>query len=304
MNSQLPQNLPSQTKDYFGNEQNQVKNYEAYRPKYPNEIISLMKETAESGDKKAYLDIACGTGQLLFQLQNHFEKSIGTDISEKQLSVVEELIKSNNLSNSVYSIKADCHQLPNILQEKNLPTKFDLITVGQALHWFDVHPFLKMVGKDLLKPDGSLIIASYYFKTYDYNFDNEEMSQRAASNYLSIFEEKTYPLYQFDCNELIQGYPNYRFNEIYKFVKKIEQIQKIPATVDQFINFIKTFSAYNTYVELNSQNEGYLDPAEQLRIQIEKDIEEYLTKNNLQQRPQQPLKIESYFHLRLLKQFI
>ncbi|KAL4477746.1 hypothetical protein ABPG72_018920 [Tetrahymena utriculariae] len=134
MNSELSQKLPSQTKDYFGNEQNQVKNYEAYRPKYPEELISLMKQTAESGDKTAYLDIACGTGQLLFQLQSHFEKSIGTDISEKQLSVVEELINRNNLQNSVYSIIADCHQLPKILQEKSLPTKFDFITVGQALH--------------------------------------------------------------------------------------------------------------------------------------------------------------------------
>ncbi|KAL4432120.1 hypothetical protein ABPG74_014374 [Tetrahymena malaccensis] len=304
MNSELQQKLPSQTKDYFGNEQNQVKNYEAYRPKYPNDLINLMKETAETGSKKAYLDIACGTGQLLFQLQSHFENSIGTDISEKQLSVVEELIKSNNLQNSVYSIVADCHQLPKILQEKNLPTKFDLITIGQALHWFDVHPFLKMVGKDLLKHDGSFIIASYYCKGYEYNFDDQEICQRAENNYNTIFEDRTSLLYKFDCKELQQGYPNYKFNEIYQFVQKLDQAQKTPATVDQFINYIKTFSAYNTYVELNSQKEGYLDPAEQLRNQIEKDIQEYQTKNNLTQRPQQPVKIVNQFFLRLLRQLI
>ncbi|KAL4477745.1 hypothetical protein ABPG72_018919 [Tetrahymena utriculariae] len=161
-----------------------------------------------------------------------------------------------------------------------------------------------MVGKDLLKPDGSFIIVSYYCKGYEYNFDDQEIVQKAENNYNSIFEDKTNLLYKFDCKELQQGYPNYKFNEIYNFVQKIEQVQKTPTAVDQFINYIKTFSSYNTCLELNSQKEGYLDPAEQLRNQIEKDIQEYQAKNNSIQRPQQPIKIVNYFFLRLLRSLI
>jgi ubiquinone/menaquinone biosynthesis C-methylase UbiE len=41
----------------------------------------------ESGQNRAYLDVATGTGQLLFKLYNRFDKSFGVDLSEQMVKV-------------------------------------------------------------------------------------------------------------------------------------------------------------------------------------------------------------------------
>jgi len=73
--------LPSQQKDLFGNSTNQVENYDKFRPVYPKEFFDIILKHCIS--KESYLDVACGTGQLLFELCPHFSRSEGIDISPK-----------------------------------------------------------------------------------------------------------------------------------------------------------------------------------------------------------------------------
>ncbi len=68
--------------DTFGFD-NQGKNYGKFRPKYPE---SLYIQTVNSLDSKVkYLDVAMGTGQLLFNIALFFNYSKGTDISDNML---------------------------------------------------------------------------------------------------------------------------------------------------------------------------------------------------------------------------
>jgi ubiquinone/menaquinone biosynthesis C-methylase UbiE len=71
-------------KDLFGF-QTQGINYELYRPKYPTSMLN--KVIGQIKGKNRYLDIATGTGQILFQMCNNFEYSQGLDISQNMLSV-------------------------------------------------------------------------------------------------------------------------------------------------------------------------------------------------------------------------
>ena len=50
-------------KDLFGFE-NQGKKYDQFRPKYPSSL--LKKAVEKTKNKNRYLDIATGTGQILF----------------------------------------------------------------------------------------------------------------------------------------------------------------------------------------------------------------------------------------------
>jgi SAM-dependent methyltransferase len=45
-------------------------------------------------------------------------------------------------------------------------TKFDLITVGQALHWFDVKKFLQH-SKQMINPYGKFACLGYYVDRID-----------------------------------------------------------------------------------------------------------------------------------------
>lgn len=76
-------------KDLFGYA-NQGVNYDIYRPTYSPQLLS--KALAKLKAKNKYLDIATGTGQILFQLATKFTQSYGLDISKKMIGVCKDKI--------------------------------------------------------------------------------------------------------------------------------------------------------------------------------------------------------------------
>jgi hypothetical protein len=46
--------------------------------------------------------------------------------------------------------------------------KFELITVGEALHWFQIDEFLKYAKNQLLKEDGVLGVFGYYISRCEF----------------------------------------------------------------------------------------------------------------------------------------
>jgi SAM-dependent methyltransferase len=129
-------------KDNFSN---QSKDYAKFRPHYPPELfdflISLTREQAIAWD--------CGTGngQVAVELAKHFEHVFATDISENQIN---EAIKKPNITYEIAT--AEHTAFPD--------NYFDLITVAQAIHWFDFDRFYQEVTR-LLKPDGIFAVMGY-----------------------------------------------------------------------------------------------------------------------------------------------
>ena len=109
--------------DMFGGHANL---YASARPTYPQElyeyIVSLCKE------KNKVWDCATGTGQAALPLSQYFKQVYATDINAKQ---VEAASKAKNIIYSVASAE----------DTEFADESFDLITVAQALHWFDYANF-------------------------------------------------------------------------------------------------------------------------------------------------------------------
>ena len=61
----------------------QGKNYGKFRPIYPECLYNYTLDKIKG--RNLYLDVAMGTGQLLFKIAPHFNKSVGIDISDKML---------------------------------------------------------------------------------------------------------------------------------------------------------------------------------------------------------------------------
>ena len=76
--------------DIFGFK-NQGINYEKFRPIYPSKFITHCLSTLKH--KNRYLDIATGTGQLLFAIAPHFLSSKGVDISQKMITTAQEKVE-------------------------------------------------------------------------------------------------------------------------------------------------------------------------------------------------------------------
>lgn len=128
----------------------QAATYARFRPNYPDEYIEYVVSFVK--DKKRALDVATGNGQVAEKLARHFEKVYGTDISEKQL---ENAVQKDNI---VYKVaKAEETDFEG--------STFDLITVAQAIHWFEFDAFYKEIYR-LLKSEGVFAVMGYgHFST-------------------------------------------------------------------------------------------------------------------------------------------
>lgn len=129
--------------------------YAIYRPTYPQELFDFLFSLVNQ--KESAWDCATGNGQVARVLAQHFAGVYATDISEKQLS------QALKLPNVVYSVESS--------EKANVPdVSFDLITVAQAIHWFNFDAFYSEV-KRTLKPNGLLAVIGYGVMVIDKKVD-------------------------------------------------------------------------------------------------------------------------------------
>ncbi len=129
-------------KDLFSK---QSSTYKKYRPTYPEELYNIILE--HTSGRNTCWDVGCGNGQVAAQLAEHFDQVDATDLSENQLA---HAVRKSNI-----------HYAVGRAEKTNFPDhSFDLITVGQAIHWFDHDAFNQEV-KRVLKSGGTFAIWCY-----------------------------------------------------------------------------------------------------------------------------------------------
>lgn len=131
-----------EVKDLFSK---QAATYAAFRPVYPNELYEFLFGITENFD--TVWDCGTGNGQVANRLSERFATVFATDISEKQL---DNAVKKDNI---IYKV---CRAEASGLADSSV----DLITVGTALHWFDLDSFYKEV-KRVAKTGASIAVWCY-----------------------------------------------------------------------------------------------------------------------------------------------
>ena len=123
----------------------QAQHYSKFRPSYPKSLYEFIFMHCNHFDKA--LDCATGNGQVAIVLSDRFDSVCAIDISGNQIAHAQE---AGNIEYSVQRSESTLFQ----------DEAFDLITVGQAYHWFDFEAFGKEANR-LLKPEGLIAIWSY-----------------------------------------------------------------------------------------------------------------------------------------------
>src|SRR6266850_6416558 len=119
--------------------------YSAFRPAYPPAIFDYLAQL--SSDRQSAWDCACGNGQATLALAERFHEVIATDASAQQLAA------APARPNVTYRVAR--------AEESGIESQsLDLVTVAQALHWFDLGPFYGEVQR-VLKPSGVLAVWTY-----------------------------------------------------------------------------------------------------------------------------------------------
>ena len=136
----------SSFKDHFSK---QAAEYAKFRPRYPKELFRWLASVAPSNE--IAWDCATGSGQAAVELADVFARVIATDASEKQIANAE---KHPRVEYRVATAENSGLESQSI----------DLITVAQALHWFDLEKFYSEVRR-VLKPRGVIAATAYKLAT-------------------------------------------------------------------------------------------------------------------------------------------
>lgn len=119
-----------------------------YKQARPNYSIQIVKEILKHVPERNFAwDCGAGSGQFTQLLAPYFNHVMATDISEAQLQ------QAPYFENVSYQVQA-------AEQTSIAANSIDLITVAQAIHWFDFDAFYKEV-KRVLKPQGIFAAIGY-----------------------------------------------------------------------------------------------------------------------------------------------
>lgn len=211
-------------KDHFST---QSVDYAKYRPTYPQELFDFISSKVENKD--TCWDVGTGNGQAAVELAKFFKKVIATDPSEAQINSA---VAKDNIEYLV--CPAEKSPLPD--------NSIDLITVAQAYHWFNHDAFYKEV-KRVAKDNALIALWGYGLSTVNTEVDKVFMKyyEGILGEYWPkerVHVEKAYATLPFP-------YKNAEYHE-FKLVKEWN--------LQDYINYLSTWSAFQKYVKANGTN--------------------------------------------------
>jgi SAM-dependent methyltransferase len=196
-------------------------NYATFRPESPKVLYDFLLQQAHSFD--AAWDVGTGNGQVAVVLAEHFKSVYGTDISTKQLA---NAVQKENIT---YKEERAEH---SSLADNSI----DLITAGQAFHWFDFDAFYTEVRR-VAKPGTLLAIWTYNLLSIDKGIIDDIIND--------FYFNTVGPYWDAERKYVDEGYQNViiPFEEIKTPVFPMEKRWNL----EQFLGYISTWSSVQHY---------------------------------------------------------
>lgn len=237
---------PTTFRDHFSGDSDK---YRKYRPSYPDELFQYLASISPSTD--IAWDCATGSGQAAIQLAKYFSSVIATDASRQQIQHAE------SAKNVIYKVaQAENTSL--------LSGSTDLVTVAQALHWFDYEQFFSEV-KRVLKDGGVIAVWSYNLLTLTPELDEiiKELYQSVVGGYWPI-----------ERKQVETGYKNIFFP--FPQIKAPSFNMSTEWTLKELKGYLGTWSAVKLFVEDKGINpieilsqklsDNWGDPSKSLKV--------------------------------------
>ncbi|MFN3842305.1 MAG: class I SAM-dependent methyltransferase [Rehaibacterium terrae] len=197
--------------------------YAAARPSYPGELFAWL--AAQCREHALAWDAGCGNGQAAVALAAHFARVHATDPSAAQIAAATAHPKVEYRTEAA----EDC-SLPDACA--------DLVTVAQALHWFDLTRFYPQVRR-VLKPGG--VIAAW---TYGLS----SVSPGVDAVFHKLYEDRLGPYWPADRHHVETGYRDLPF--------PFAPLPAPPAfemvclwTLRQYLAYLRTWSASQRHLQ-------------------------------------------------------
>lgn len=211
-------------KDHFSGNSGE---YRKYRPSYPKELFQFLASLSPS--TTVAWDCATGSGQAAVKLAQYFSSVIATDAS------IEQAQNAKPTENVVYEVA----------QAENAPIlsgSIDLITVAQALHWFNAELFFSEA-KRVLKNGGIIAVWSYNLLSLTPELDEiiKEFYQSIVGAYWPA-----------ERKHIESGYKNILFP--FPQVSVPHFSMSAEWTLEELKGYLSTWSAVKRYMENKGSN--------------------------------------------------
>jgi len=194
-------------------------NYVDARPQYPDELYQWIVEQCSHRDLA--WDCATGNGQAAVSLSPYFKSVLATDISEEQISHA--------------MLRENVQYLTRTAENSGFDDgSVDLISVAQALHWFDYSKFWPEVTR-VARP-GSLFCAW----GYAWMESTPLVDQKLIAPFKSVIE----PHWASNNKLLWDGYRPEDIQFPFTPLKTPKFEIEIEWTLDQLLQYMMTWSAY------------------------------------------------------------
>lgn len=210
--------------------------YARYRPRYPSALFVYLASLCE--EHNLAWDCGTGNGQVAYALASHFAYIIATDASAEQVA---QAVPHERVAYQV----APAEHSP--LGDATA----DLVTVGQALHWFNVERFYEEAER-VLKPGGVLAVWTYEHLRTDTVLD------AAVRRYA---EEIVGPYWPPERRFVDAGYQTFSF----PFPEEQPPVFEMTQTwvLDDLLGYLSTWSATRRYMQAKGT-----DPLEEVREEL------------------------------------
>ncbi len=199
-----------------------------FRPDYPDALYEYILSFVS--ERNLVWDCGTGNGQAAVKLANYFQEVIATDINATQLAAA---TQKKNIQYQAWP--AEKTGIKNV--------SVDLVTIAQALHWFDFDAFYTEV-KRVSKPDS--IIAAWCYALIDVN---PEVNISIRKLYNEILGNQYWPPARLHIDAGYQTIP-FPFTKIKTPTFTIEK----SIDIDQLFGYLNTWSAVKEYTQHNGKN--------------------------------------------------
>lgn len=214
--------------NYINHFNHQTENYRQFRPDYPDALFDYL--LSKVGAQACVWDCATGSGQAAISLAQRFQKVIATDLNPAQLEKAPRhpAIEYRSATAENSGIKDQ---------------SIDLITVAQALHWFNFPAFYKEVLR-VLKKNGWIAVWCYSLSHI-----NEQIDQVVHTLYYDILGDTYWPV---ERNYIDEEYESIPFP--FEPIKSPKFFIKKQVTLNAFMGYLSTWSAVKEYEQRNHIN--------------------------------------------------
>jgi SAM-dependent methyltransferase len=211
-------------KDLFSNH---ASIYAAFRPLYPQDLYDFIFKYVK--EKNAAWDCGTGNGQVAQVLSKEFKQVYATDISQQQLDAAYHAANIRYSASAAETTSFDDNQ-------------FDLITVGQALHWFDHNTFFNEV-KRVSKPGG--VVAAWGYSILS-------ISPALDVHLLDYYRNIVGPFWDAARKLVDEEYKtiNFPFEEIKSPTFHIT----VTWTLDHLMGYLESWSATQKFMKVKGEN--------------------------------------------------